>query len=241
MTQAPSNSKLKESLKWPLAFIGLIWFIHSIQFIFGFDLAFWGIYPLEWFGLKGVITAPLIHGDFAHLINNSIPFLALSTMIIFFYPSVAFRSILMIYILTGLAVWVGGRSVFHIGASGVVYGLVTFLLGNGFFRRNLKSIVLALIVLFFYSGMFVGILPNQEGISWESHLYGALVGLFTSFYFKEEIEIDEETQPLFEEESEDSNHPYFLDRNVFQMTKEERKKASESDQPDEWTSSNTWD
>ena len=126
MTESVPTNRLKDSLRWPMFFIGLIWTIHFLQYAFGFDLASWGIYPLEWFGLKGVITAPLIHGDFPHLIHNSIPFLALSTMIVYFYPTVAFRSVLMIYILTGLAVWVGGRSVFHIGASGVVYGCLLY-------------------------------------------------------------------------------------------------------------------
>ena len=164
----------------------------------------------------------------------------------------------MIYLLTGLAVWgladwllagsepIGPR--FHIGASGVVYGLVTFLLGNGLFRRNLKSTILALIVLFFYSGIFVGVLPNQEGISWESHLFGAFVGLFTSFYYRKELEVDEEEQqPFWEQESEEQNRPYFLPRDAFDKTKAERAREAEElrrlreQGPGGWTSSSTYD
>ena len=204
------------------------------------DLGYLGIYPREFFGLKGVIAAPLIHGDLSHLLSNSIPVFVLGTLIFYFYKRVALRSIIMMYLLTGLAVWLLARSVFHIGASGVVYGMVTFMLGNGLFRRNLKSVVLALIVLFFYSGMFVGVLPNQEGISWESHLYGAFVGLFTSFYYKEEIEVDEEEDVPFWEhaQTEEENRPYFLERDVFEKTREERLREREN--PPDWTSNHTW-
>ena len=153
----------------------------------------------------------------------------------------------MIYLLTGIAVWVGARSVFHIGASGVVYGLMTFVLGNGLFRRNIKSIVLALSVFIFYSGMLVGVLPNQEGISWESHLFGALVGLFVAFFYKEEIEEDELDEEIIEDDIADADRPFFLERDVFEMTREERRLAAEAeaqrlrDQQTGWTSSGSWD
>ena len=147
--------------------------------------------------------------------------LVLSVMIIYFYPRVANRSMLMIYVLTGLAVWIFGRRVFHIGASGVVYGLVSFVFWMGIFRRSLKSIILALIVTVLYSGYFLGILPNQEGISWESHLLGGIVGIFTAYWFKEQIELDEEVQkPSWE--NEPTRKQYFLDRDVFEKTKAER-------------------
>jgi membrane associated rhomboid family serine protease len=128
---------------------------------------------------------------------------------------------LMIYLLTGLAVWIFGRRVFHIGASGVVYGLVSFVFWMGIFRRSLKSIILALIVTVLYSGYFLGILPNQEGISWESHLLGGIVGIFAAYWFKEQIEMDEEVQKAsWENEPLDSK--YFLERDIFDKTKLER-------------------
>ena len=171
------DSKVINAVRYPIYFILLIWAIHLFQFLTPFDFSYLGTYPRTSFGLRGVVFSPLLHSDFSHLINNSIPFFVLSSLIYFFFPRVAWKSILMIYFLTGLAVWGFGRSVFHIGASGVVYGLVAFLCWTGIFRRNLKSIVISLIVGFYYSGMFLGILPNQEGISWESHLLGGLVGI----------------------------------------------------------------
>ena len=234
--QPRQKNSRTQSLKIPFQFLVLIWVIHLFQFLLGIDLGFLGVYPREFFGLKGILFAPLIHADFPHLIHNSTPFFVLSVIIMFFYRRVAIRSIIMIYLLTGLSVWLFARSVFHIGASGVVYGLVSFVFWNGIFRRNLKSIVLALIVTFLYSGFFMGILPNQEGISWESHLLGGLIGIFTSFWYKDEIEKDEVKEvPSWEQEPQ-AEETFFLDRDIFDKTKEERLRERD----DDWFSSGTF-
>ena len=145
---------------------------------------------------------------------------------------------------TGLAVWLVGNFFFcgleyghrcnsyHIGASGVVYGLATFIMGTGIFRRNIKSIVLALIVLFYYSGMFLGILPKEEGISWESHLYGGIIGLLVAWFYRREIEVDEQPkQPSWANEGATTGR-YFLPRDVFEMTKVERRRRLEHEMRD---------
>ena len=182
-----------QSLSLPIKFVALLWIIHLIQWFLQLKLGFLGVYPREISGLKGILFSPLLHGDFGHLISNTPPLLVLSTLIMFFYRRVAIPSFLMIYFLTGLAVWIFGRPVYHIGASGVIYGLVAFVFWNGIFRFNVKSIALALVVAFYYGSMFMGILPGQEGISWESHLLGGIVGIFVSFWYKNKIEVDEET------------------------------------------------
>ena len=198
-----------------------MWVIHALQAFLGFDFGYLGIYPREIVGLRGVFLAPFIHGDWQHLFSNSIPLGAMMFTIMFFYRRVAYRAVLATSILTGLAVWLFARPVFHIGASGVVYGLVSFVFWSGIFRRNIKSIVLALIVVFLYSGLFLGILPNQEGISWESHLLGGLVGIFTAWWYKKEIESDEQRYvPSWENETETES--FFLERDIFQQTKRER-------------------
>jgi len=177
--------------------------------------------PGKFLGCRGVLFAPLIHDDFKHLISNSAPVFVLSFIIMYFYRRVAARSMMMIYLLTGFAVWLFARKVFHIGASGVVYGLLSFVFWSGVFRRSIKSIILALIVTVLYSGYLGGILPNQPGISWESHLLGAIVGIFTAYWYKEEIEADDKPQPpSWEGESQEAS--YFLDRDVFEKTKAER-------------------
>ena len=115
------SNQLIESMKLPLAFLAGIWLIHIFQFILNLNLGYLGVFPREWFGLKGILTSPLIHADFSHLTNNSIPFLVLGTMMLFFYRKVAISSFFMIYFITGIAVWLLARERFHIGLSGVVF------------------------------------------------------------------------------------------------------------------------
>ncbi len=216
-----SRNHFFRSLRIPALFLVLMWGVHLFQALLGFDFGQFGLYPREVFGLRGVLFSPLIHDDFPHLISNTAPMFLLAATTLFFYPRIALRSMTMIYVLTGVAVWVFGRKVFHIGASGVVYGLVSFLFWMGIFRRSLKSIILAVIVVFLYSSLFLGILPNQEGISWESHLLGGLVGIFVAYWYKEEMEADEVQQPPVVED--DRSEPgFFFDRDVFERTKEER-------------------
>ena len=139
-------------------------------------------------------------------------------------------------------VWMFARNVFHIGASGVVYGLVSFIFWNGIFRRSLQSIILALIVTILYSGYFAGILPNQEGISWESHLLGGIVGIFVAYYFKEELEADEKEKPASWELEQESEKLPFLNPDSFEKTRQERnRQAPEKRNFPDWYSNNTFE
>jgi membrane associated rhomboid family serine protease len=218
--------KLLRTLRFPFQFVLLLWLIHMFQFFLGIDLGRLGIYPRELFGLKGIVTGPLVHGDWQHLISNTIPLIALMSVLFVFFRRVAIKSFLLIYILTGLSVWLfAGPPVYHIGASGVVYGLVSFVFWSGVFRRSFQSIALALIILMMYSGYFYGILPGEPGISWESHLFGGIVGIFVAWFFKSNLERDEEAPPPLPEEGSD----YFLNRDVFDRTRQEREKEREQD------------
>ncbi|MBT8218841.1 MAG: rhomboid family intramembrane serine protease [Bacteroidia bacterium] len=204
----------------------VLWIIHIIASMLGMELGWLGILPRHVVGLKGILFAPLIHDNFQHLFYNSMPLLVMVGMITFFYRKVAIRSISMMYVLTGLAVWLFARPVFHIGASGVVYALVSFVFFSGLFRRNVRSIILALVVTMLYSGMVTGIFPNQQGISWESHLFGAVIGLYVAYFYKNEIEHDQmgaespwvRTKDLPEEEGQ-----FFFDRETFEKTRAERR------------------
>ena len=221
-----NKKRIITSLRLPFQFVALIWVIHFFQALTNLDFGIYGIKPRELFGLRGIVFSPLIHADLRHLISNSAPIFFLSVMILYFYRRVALRSMMMIYLLTGLAVWVVGRDVFHIGASGVVYGLVSYVFWSGVFRRSLQSIILALIVVFLYSSLFLGILPNQPGISWESHLLGAFARIFAAYWYKEEIEADEQKEPPTWEE-EQAPPDFFLERDVFDKTKAERERSDE--------------
>lgn len=235
------KSKFYRSINWPLRLVLLLWLVHLVQVILPVDFAWLGIYPQRVFGLKGIFFAPLIHADWGHLLSNTPPLFVLSAIILYFYRSVAVPSFVMIYLLTGLAVWLFGRPVFHIGASGVIYGLVAFVFWNGIFRRNLKSIVLALIIVFYYGSLVMGILPGQEGISWESHLLGALAGIFTSFWFRTSLEQDEQPKKYSWEDEPIDSESFFLERDAFERTKAERRQQQEDDPFSGWFSSKTWD
>jgi len=181
-----SNDKKHNKSKFltPLFFPVLLWTIHLLSLLLNLDLTRLGILPRNFAGLLGIITSPMIHADFSHLISNTIPLVVLGWIIFFFYPKVSYLLFGIIYFFTGLLVWILARPVYHIGASGIVYGFVSFLFFSGIFRRDNKSIALALIITFLYGGLVWGMIPGWKGISWESHLFGAFTGLVAAFLFK---------------------------------------------------------
>jgi membrane associated rhomboid family serine protease len=219
-----------QSLKITSITVGLLWLVHLFQFLSYSDLGNWGIFPRTDFGLKGILFSPWIHGSWSHLISNTPPLFALMTLILFFYRRISFPAIFLIYFLTGSLVWVFGRQVFHIGASGVLYGLVAFVFWLGIFRRNVRSIALAILVGFYFGSMIFGIFPGQEGISWESHLLGAISGMITAFLFKnieEEEDIASRNRKI---ELEKHDKVYFLPRETFDIPR----------QREGWFQSKTW-
>jgi len=169
------------SLVFPLRFLFFMWVVFSIEFFLRVDLGYLGIYPRDFIGLIGVVTAPLLHGSIAHILSNSVPLLVLGGILFYFFPFIALRVFFHCYLITNILVWIFGRPFFHIGASGLVYGLAFFLISFGFFRRNLKSILISIIVIIFYGGMVYSAFHIDYRISWESHLFGALTGLVTAF------------------------------------------------------------
>jgi membrane associated rhomboid family serine protease len=219
------DKKLSDTLyiiRFPVLLIVLLWAIEFYELFSGNDLHRWGIFPREWDSFLGILTAPFIHSDFEHLISNTVPLFTLSSVMVFFYRKVAVPSYVLIQFLTGFAVWIFARPSYHIGASGVVYGLVSMVFWSGVFRRNIKSIVLALIVVIMYSGYFYGVLPNKEGVSWESHLFGGIVGIFAAFLFKN-IKEEDEKESRYSWELEEDEGQFLLPRDAFELTKEERK------------------
>lgn len=230
---------MSDSIRLPLTLIALLWLVHGLQFLFGIDFGYYGVYPRTMSGLRGILFAPLIHGDWGHLLSNTAPLFATSALIVFFYRKVAIPAFVLIYFLTGLSVWGFGRPVFHIGASGVVYGLVAFVFFSGIFRRNLKSIVLALIVLMYYGSMFLGVLPGREGISWESHLLGGIMGILIAFLYRNQLEDDERPRRYtYQDDPHLLQEDFFLKRDTFDRTKRER--SADNDAPGDWWSNSSW-
>ena len=104
--------------------------------------------------------------------------------IFYFYPTSSKKIVLIIYTFTNILVWIFARENYHIGASGIVYGLFSFLFFSGIFRKDKRAITLSLLTIFIYGGLSYGIFPIKQGISWESHLFGFLIGIFVAFFFR---------------------------------------------------------
>lgn len=240
-----------ESLRFPILAVSFLWLIHIWQMIDVFDPGMYGVMSRRIWGLRGIVTGPLVHGSWKHLISNSIPLFVLTFISLYFYRKVAMQAFWLIYFLTGTAVWLFARPVSHIGISGVVYGLVAFIFWNGVFRRSLRSIVLAGLVMLLYSGMFMGVLPDQEGISWESHLLGSLVGIFVAYMYKSELEEEEaiDTEDPFADER-NAEKTAFLPIDTFDKTKSQRRREAEEEArrqneatnyfPPFWNQDKTW-
>jgi membrane associated rhomboid family serine protease len=177
-----AQSSVWGSLATPFKFVLLMWAVFFLEGIL--PLINFGIIPREQVGLIGIITAPVIHGSLSHLISNTIPLLFLGTVLFFFYPRIGWNVFFRCYFLTNILVWLFARpGSNHVGASGLVYGLAFFLIFFGIFKRDLVSILISIVILLMYGGIFYGVLPTDPRISWESHLAGALVGIFTAVTF----------------------------------------------------------
>jgi membrane associated rhomboid family serine protease len=196
----------KHSLYFAAFFIILFWLVKITEDLFGFDFYRAGIFPRHVNGLPGIITSPFIHGSYSHLISNSVPFFILLFTLVYFYRKLSYRIFILIYIFSGICVWLMGRESWHIGASGIVYGLAAFHITSGIIRNDLRLLIISAIVVFLYGGMVWGIFPLKPEISWESHLWGGISGVvFAYWYRKHSIrrkKFDWEEEPETGEETE---------------------------------------
>ena len=162
----------------------------------------YGVLPRSLDGFLGVILSPFIHGDWKHVFNNSIPLLVLLTSLRYFYKDIAKEVFLWSWFMSGLWLWVIGRPSFHIGASGIVYALASFLFFSGLIRKHTRLMAVSFVVVFLYGSMVWGVFPIKEHISWEGHLSGGIAGIILAWWFrlegppkqKYQYEIDEELE-----------------------------------------------
>ncbi len=167
----------------PLRIVFLMWLTYTIGLYVSYDLGVLGILPRSIYGLIGIIAAPLIHGNLSHLISNSVPLLFLGGTLFYFYTQFAYRVFFEGYFFTNVLVWMFARPHYHIGASGLVYALASFLIFYGILKRDTLSIVISALVVLAYGSLVYGLLPISNWISWESHLLGAIVGLASAIRF----------------------------------------------------------
>jgi membrane associated rhomboid family serine protease len=172
-----ARASFRLALKIALGFVALLTLIHLANWALDLQLQRFGVRPREPGGLFGVVLAPLLHANFAHLISNALPLLVLGTGILHLYPVSALRVLPAVFLVPGLLVWLFGRDAIHIGSSGLVYGLVSYIFVAGLIRRDRRAIAASLLVVFLYGSLAWGVFPIQPGMSWETHLAASVIGV----------------------------------------------------------------
>jgi membrane associated rhomboid family serine protease len=179
------SRRLKRSFTIAASFTALLWLIKVVEMVVGANLARYGVYPGQPGGLAGIIWAPLIHTSFSHLFANTAPLLLLGTALLYGYPRSAKIVIPAVYFGSGLGVWLFARDAFHVGASGLAFGFMSFVFTVGVLRWDKRATALSLVVFFLYGGMIWGIFPSKPDISFESHFFGAMIGIVLAVMLKD--------------------------------------------------------
>lgn len=174
-------------LGYPFAFVLAIWIVFWAEIRFGFDFNFLGVYPRTLEGLRGILISPFVHSDIEHLFHNTIPLFVLSISLFYFYRNLSWKILIFGLLLTGMLTWLIGRPAFHIGASGMIYMLASFLFFKGIFSKYYRLVALSLIVVFLYGGLLWYVAPIDPKISWEGHLSGLITGFLFSIIYKKNI------------------------------------------------------
>ncbi|MDO5978024.1 rhomboid family intramembrane serine protease [Flavivirga spongiicola] len=201
---------------YPVFFVLTIWLVFWFEVRFGFNFSRYGVYPQTLKGLRGVVLSPFIHGDIQHIYHNTIPLFVLSMALFYFYRPIAWKVVLFGILFSGFFTWCIGRPSYHIGASGLIYVLVSFTFFKGVFAKHYRLIALSLLVIFLYGSMLWYVAPVKEGISWEGHLSGLVTGLLFALFFRREIakpkkyvweqeNYNEEDDPFLKHFDEDGN------------------------------------
>jgi len=176
---------MSKSIIAALSIVSLLWVIFIVDLIIPIDFTNFGILPRTAIGIKGVLFAPFLHLNFSHLLSNTMPLLILLTGLFWFYDKVAWRVLALSIIIGDGLVWILGRNVVHVGASGVIFSLVGFFIFSAIFKKNLKAFILGIFVFFMYGGIIWGVLPGQAGVSWEGHLFGFITGILLAYFFRD--------------------------------------------------------
>lgn len=194
MKEENQLKKSKSIFLLPIVSVFVIWFVYWIEIYFNFNFNKYGIFPRELLGLRGVLLTHFIHSDTRHLFNNSIPLFVLLSSLFYFYKEIAYKVLFYGGCLSGLLTWIIARESYHIGASGIVYLLFSFVFFSGMIRKHYRLVALSLIIIFLYGSMIWYVLPIKDGMSWEGHLSGLLVGLFFAIFYRNIGLIKEEHQ-----------------------------------------------
>jgi len=186
---------LQSKYVFPIAIISICWIVQLLNMTSGYWFTHnFGTIPRDLSGLWGILFSPFLHGGLAHIISNTFGFLILSFVMLnitkekYDYLELT----LIMSVLTGILVWLLAGSGIHIGISGVIFSYFGFIIASSLYSFKLKNILISMPVFLFYGTMIIGILPLRVGVSWESHLFGLIVGFMVGkFYFKSKLMKDE--------------------------------------------------
>lgn len=192
----------------PLFAILMIWSVFWFEVKFGISFNTFGIYPRTLLGLRGVLFSPFIHASVEHLYNNTVPLAVLTLALVFFYRRKALTVFLLGVLCSGLLTWIIARQSYHIGASGIIYVLASFIFFKGVFTKYYRLVALSLAIVFIYGSMLWYIFPVEEGISWEGHLSGFITGLLLAKVLN--MDIPKPKKYIWEDENYNEEEDEFL-------------------------------
>jgi membrane associated rhomboid family serine protease len=177
--RARANFRL--AVRMAASLVVVLWLVQWLITALDLGPEDFGVRPRQLVGLIGIVCAPLVHGDFAHLLSNSLPLIVAGTTMLYLYPQSSLRVLPAIYFGPGVAVWLLAAGSSHVGASGLVYGLVSFIFVAGLIRKDRRAIAASLLVSFMYGALVWGVLPIKRGVSWETHLAAAIISVALAF------------------------------------------------------------
>jgi len=184
----------RKNVGFSLLGIVFIWLIYWVEIRFNYNFNKYGILPRDFLGLRGVLFSPFIHSNASHLFNNSIPLFVLLLSLFTFYRKTAIQVLFFGIFFSGLLTWMIGRESYHIGASGIIYLLFSFIFFSGIIRKHYRLIAMSFLIIFLYGSIIWFVFPTEERISWEGHLTGFLVGLILAFVYRKRGIVKEEFQ-----------------------------------------------
>ncbi|MBF8150362.1 rhomboid family intramembrane serine protease [Winogradskyella sp. F6397] len=215
---------------YPLMILFVNWLVFWYQVRVDSGIKSFGVRPQKLEGLLGIITSPFLHGDINHLYNNSVPLFVLTVALFYFYNKIAWRVIGFGILLSGFMTWLIASSGNHIGASGLVYVLVSFMFFKGIFAKHYRLIALSLVVIFLYGSMIWYVFPIKSGMSWEGHLSGLITGLVFALIFRKQVAKPERykwEQPDYNEDDDPFMKHFDKDGNFIEFEPEDLEMESE--------------
>jgi membrane associated rhomboid family serine protease len=213
--------KLYRGIVVAVLITAMCWIIFGLHSLTGLEIRKLGILPRSFYHLTGIFTTIFVHADLSHLLGNSPALFVLSISIFYFYPKMAWRVYIYLIGIGGLGVWLFARYSYHIGASGLIFGLISFMLISGIVTKERRLMAISLLIAFVHGGYWVGLIPSDPGVSYESHLSGAIAGIFATIWWNSELKTYRKNPTQgFEEEDEDKDDIFPID-GYFSTPKEE--------------------